>query len=117
MKGTTKSPRIRGMHCDTEAETPANRRQGAGARHTAVCFSVRLGGSVGQRLPRSRGQSLAAEGSACPSIGRYRIIGILGEGGMGTVYEAVQDQPQRTVALKVIRPDFVLARADPTLCP
>ena len=26
---------------------------------------------------------------------------------MGTVYEAVQDQPHRTVALKVIRPDFV----------
>ena len=41
------------------------------------------------------------------SIGRYRIIGTLGEGGMGTVYEAVQDQPQRAVALKVIRPDFV----------
>ncbi len=41
------------------------------------------------------------------SIGRYRIIGVLGEGGMGTVYEAVQDQPQRTVALKVIRPGLV----------
>ncbi len=42
-----------------------------------------------------------------PSFGRYRIIGTLGEGGMGTVYEAVQDQPHRAVALKVIRPDFV----------
>src|SRR5262249_48122191 len=27
-----------------------------------------------------------------------------GEGGMGTVYEAEQDNPRRTVALKVIRP-------------
>ena len=33
------------------------------------------------------------------SIGRYRIIRLLGEGGMGAVYEAEQDQPRRHVAL------------------
>jgi WD40 repeat protein/predicted Ser/Thr protein kinase len=38
------------------------------------------------------------------SIGRYRVVRRLGGGGMGTVYEAEQDQPQRTVALKVMRP-------------
>jgi WD40 repeat protein len=37
-------------------------------------------------------------------IGRYRILRTLGAGGMGTVYEAEQDNPRRTVALKVIRP-------------
>lgn len=42
-----------------------------------------------------------------PSIGKYRIVGTLGEGGMGTVYEAVQDQPHRPVALKVIRAGLV----------
>ena len=36
-------------------------------------------------------------------IGRYRILRRHGEGGMGTVYEAEQDNPRRTVALKVIR--------------
>lgn len=41
------------------------------------------------------------------TIGPYRITGTLGEGGMGTVYEAQQDQPHRMVALKVIRHDFV----------
>jgi eukaryotic-like serine/threonine-protein kinase len=37
------------------------------------------------------------------AIGRYRIIRLLGEGGMGTVYEAEQDEPRRVVALKVIK--------------
>ncbi len=37
------------------------------------------------------------------SIGSYRIVRLLGEGGMGAVYEAEQDQPRRRVALKVIK--------------
>jgi len=40
-------------------------------------------------------------------IGRYRILRLLGEGGMGAVYEAEQDSPQRAVALKVIRPGLL----------
>jgi tetratricopeptide (TPR) repeat protein len=44
-----------------------------------------------------------ARGSLPPAIGRYRIIRLLGEGGMGAVYEAEQDQPRRRVALKAIR--------------
>src|SRR5580704_19448732 len=40
------------------------------------------------------------------TIGRYRIIGLLGEGGMGAVYEAEQEQPRRVVALKIIKPGF-----------
>jgi eukaryotic-like serine/threonine-protein kinase len=44
---------------------------------------------------------------ALPSrIGRYRILRRHGEGGMGTVFEAEQDNPRRTVALKVIRAGF-----------
>jgi non-specific serine/threonine protein kinase/serine/threonine-protein kinase len=37
------------------------------------------------------------------TIARYRIVRLIGEGGMGAVYEAEQDHPRRTVALKVIK--------------
>jgi len=36
-------------------------------------------------------------------IGNYRTVRLLGEGGMGAVYEAEQDQPRRKVAIKEAR--------------
>ncbi len=39
-------------------------------------------------------------------IGNYRIVRLLGEGGMGAVYEAEQDQPRRKVAIKVLKTAF-----------
>jgi serine/threonine protein kinase len=49
-----------------------------------------------------------APGPLPTSVGRYRIVRLLGEGGMGAVYEAEQDFPRRSVALKVIRPGLVV---------
>lgn len=36
-------------------------------------------------------------------VGRFRILGKIGEGGMGVVFEAEQDHPHRIIALKLLR--------------
>ena len=51
--------------------------------------------------------SLAEDDRPPERIGRYRVLGEIGRGGMGVVYEAEQDQPRRRVALKVIRHGFL----------
>jgi serine/threonine protein kinase/tetratricopeptide (TPR) repeat protein len=48
--------------------------------------------------------SMSSPMPAPETIGPYRILGVLGEGGMGTVYEAAETGPvRRRVALKIIR--------------
>jgi serine/threonine protein kinase len=41
--------------------------------------------------------------------GKFRILGVLGEGGMGVVYRAHHERLEREVAIKVVRPEIVLA--------
>ncbi|MBX3352939.1 MAG: serine/threonine protein kinase [Phycisphaeraceae bacterium] len=48
-----------------------------------------------------------AEAPMPERVGRYRLLRCLGRGGMGTVYEAEQDEPRRRVALKVLRPGAI----------
>ena len=40
-------------------------------------------------------------------IGHYHVKRVLASGGMGTVYEAIQEHPRRTVALKVMKHGIV----------
>lgn len=64
---------------------------------------------------RAQGAALFDDPSGRPGqpqrIGRYEIVGVLGEGGMGIVYEAKQEHPARSVALKVLRPGIVSSTA------
>jgi serine/threonine protein kinase len=52
------------------------------------------------------GEATAASRSSV-MIGRYRVLRLLGEGAMGSVFLAEQENPHRIVALKVIKPGFV----------
>ncbi len=48
-----------------------------------------------------------ARASGSPkTIGRFRVESLLGVGGMGEVYKAVDPTLQRTVAIKTVRPDI-----------
>ena len=55
-------------------------------------------------LAKSRPPGPAPPAPPVQAIGGYRVVRVLGEGGMGTVYEAEQDSPRRLVALKVVPP-------------
>jgi eukaryotic-like serine/threonine-protein kinase len=58
-------------------------------------------------LVRSPPPAAPAGPALTPRLGRYRVLRLLGEGGMASVYEAEQDNPRRAVALKVIRPGLL----------
>ena len=66
-------------------------------------------GDFGHRLleterPNETDDERIGESRIGEEIGQFRITGLIGHGGMGTVYEAEQENPKRRVALKVIRP-------------
>ncbi|MGH7245031.1 MAG: protein kinase domain-containing protein [Phycisphaerales bacterium] len=65
------------------------------------------------RSPVSGALHAVAEevGDVPESIGQFRIVRLIGEGGMGSVYEAAQSKPERRVAVKVLRPGMLAREA------
>ena len=56
------------------------------------------------RRGQQRGNNLAEIGSVLG--GRYRLIELLGQGGMATIYRATDAQLRRDVAVKLLRPEY-----------
>ena len=56
-------------------------------------------------LRRTRLHPGASEDGLPERIGPFRLLRRLGSGGMGVVYQALQQHPERLVALKLVRPD------------
>lgn len=61
---------------------------------------LRLDASAGTFLERSPAPPFAA--TQGQRLGRFRLVRPLGSGGMGMVWEAEQDEPRRTVAIKLL---------------
>ncbi len=62
-------------------------------------------------LDDTHGADPVPEGPPPERIGSYRIARVIGSGGMGTVYEALQENPRRVVALKVMRRGIASSKA------
>ncbi len=65
--------------------------------------------ALGQRIEP---ETLNGEPEALiPDLKGYDIIRRIGAGGMGSVYQAEQHMPRRTVAIKIIRPGTISAQS------
>ncbi len=68
----------------------------------------------GARRSAAPAAPLSADGSDAKRMGRYEVEGVIGQGTMGTVYRGWDPRLRRSVALKTIRLDSIIAESQRT---
>jgi eukaryotic-like serine/threonine-protein kinase len=104
-------PRVSDASPDAEAEERVMRR----LKRMSLDLPPTMANSgtelIGPTLPFADRRPLMF-GSACPVVPGYEIVGELGRGGMGIVYQARQLGLHRTVAIKMLRSEISLGSKD-----
>jgi serine/threonine protein kinase/WD40 repeat protein len=76
------------------------------ARYPHLADEIHSLAAMGDQLHQARGTDLSSSSPEPPipeRLGEFRIVRRMARGGMGEIYEAVQDRLKRRVAVKVIR--------------
>ncbi len=105
-RSTEERSRYLDAHC---ADAPALRRR-IEALLEAYDATERSEGFLDERVMRDLRideDDPESEGPLPRMLGPYRLLRVLGKGGMGVVFEAEQTQPRRNVAVKILRDDRV----------
>lgn len=96
----TPSPEPDEVASGNDIDVGTDKDKDASAKHFAGAHD-NFGLTPKPREPKVRTQR--ADPLLGVDLGGVKIVKLIGEGGMGRVYEALQDKPARTVAVKIIR--------------